>query len=168
MGALGKILGAPAPSALDQALSAPTAAPAPAPETPKAGYLPGSLYLDPKLAPVVPAGAPRPFAPGEYVRNPDKSWSSEISMTVAHPDLNKGAATNIPSLWVVNGKPYRAANEDEAVALAIKSGLAWPSFPDIDTADKAAAAREALWQGVAPEKASAVPPLWTPPTGKPK
>lgn len=162
MGALDQVLGAPPSTALDQAV---TAAPPPR-EMPKAGYLPGRLYLNPKIAPTVPAGAPRPFAPGEYVRNPDKSWSSEISMTVAHPDLNGGKPTNIPSLWIVNGKPYRAKNEDEAAALAVQSALQWPSYPDIETADKAAAEREAQWQNLEPEKAGAIPPLWTTPKAK--
>ena len=160
MGALDQVLGTttPAPDALAQAVSAPEE-----PRSlPGAGFLPGRVYLNPKLAPVVPDGAPRPFAPGEYVENPDKSWSSEISMTVAHPDLNGGKPTNIPSLWIVNGKPYRAKNEDEAAALAVRSALEWPTYPDIESADKAAADREAKWQGIKPKDAAAIPPLWNP------
>ncbi len=129
---------------------------------PAPGWLPGVPHLNPKLAPKVPAGAPRPFAPGEFVRNPDGGWSSEESLTVAHPDLNGGKATNIPSLWIVDGKPYRAKDEDEAVALAAKSSLSWPTFGSIEEADKAATDRETKWQGLAPEQASSVPPLYVP------
>jgi len=132
-------------------------------EMPKAGYLPGKLFLNPNIAPKVAEGAPRPFAPGEYVRNPDTSWSSEVTRTVTHPNLNKGQPTNIPSLYVVGGKPYLAANEDEAADLAIKSGLSFPSYADIPTADKAAVDREALWQGLSPEKASTIAPLYSVP-----
>lgn len=104
------------------------------------------LMLDPRIAPKVAKGSPRPFAPGEYVVNPDRSWSSERTMTVSHPDLNNGAATNIPALWLIGGKPYEAKSEDEAVALALKSGLPWTSYGTLPEADKASADREAMWQ----------------------
>lgn len=130
-------------------------------ELPKPGILPGQLHLKPSLAPGSPSNV-RPFAPGEYIRNPDNSWSSEISLTVGHPKLNGGKPTNIPSLWLVNGKPYRAKNEDEAAELAVRSGLTWPSFPTFDIADQAATDRETNWQGLKrPEDASRVPPLWS-------
>jgi len=132
-------------------------------EMPKAGYLPGKLFLNPAIAPTVAKGAPRPFAPGEYVRNPDTSWSSEVTRTVTNPDLNGGKPTNIPSLYVVDGKPYLAKDEDEAASLAIKSGLSFPSYADIPTADKAAVDRESLWQGMSPDKASSISPLYNRP-----
>lgn len=129
---------------------------------PSAGFLPGQLYLNDAIAPKVPEKSPRPFAPGEYVRNPDGGWSSEISVSVSHPQLNGGAPTNIPSLWLVNGKPYRAHNEDEAAELAVKSGLSWPTFKSFDDADAAATARENDWQKLKrPEDAVKVKPLWT-------
>lgn len=136
-------------------------------DLPAAGFLPGSLHLNPSIAPKVAAGAPRPFAPGEYVANPDGSWSSEISMTVVNPELNGGKPTNIPSLWVVNGKAYRAQSEDEAAALAVRSGLSWPAFASVEIADKAASDREAKWQGLKPEQASSIPPLWSPQGARP-
>lgn len=137
------------------------AAPA-AKEMPKLGALPGKLFLDKTIAPQVPAGAPRPFAPGEYVQNPDGSWSSEISVTVTNPKLNGGKATNLPSLWIVNGKPVRVS-EDQAAAYALKSGLEWPSFGSIKEADAAASARETKWQGMDQKQARAIAPLWTKP-----
>lgn len=131
-------------------------------EMPKLGALPGKLFLDKTIAPQVPAGAPRPFAPGEYVQNPDGSWSSEISVTVTNPKLNGGKATNLPSLWIVNGKPVRVS-EDQAAAYALKSGLEWPSFGSIKEADAAASARETKWQGMDQKQARAIAPLWTKP-----
>lgn len=136
----------------------------PAPKAlPTAGFLPGQTFLNPKIAPTVPANAARPLAPGEYVKNPNGSWSSEISLTVADPRLNNGQPTNIPSLWIVNGKPYRAKDEDEATDLAIKSGLNWPSFKTMNEANSASDAREKQWQTIEPQNASSVPPLWTVP-----
>lgn len=138
-------------------------------EMPQAGYLPGALHLDGSIAPHVPDGAPRPFAPGEYLSNPDGSWSSEISTTVQHPLLNGGDATVLPSMWLVGGKPYRAKDDDEAVNLAVKSGLPFPSFGDIPGAENFANNREDSWQSMdAANPASAawtVPPLWSFPQG---
>ena len=143
-----------------------TASPAPK-ALPSAGFLPGQVFLNPKIAPTVPAGAARPFAPGEYVKNPNGSWSSEITVTVADPRLNNGQPTNLPSLWIVNGKPYRAKNEDEATDLAIKSGLSWPSHKTMAEATAASNTREKNWQTIEPQNAGSVPPLWTVP-GKTK
>lgn len=153
----------------------PSMVPAPAPQPqpvaaamPQTGYLPGKMYLDPTLAPTVPSGAARPFAPGEYVRNPDGGWSSEISMTVEHPDMNNGQPTVIPSLWIANGKPYRAADEDEAVSLAQQSKLPFPSFGSMDAADQFANKREDSWQKIDaadPTAARTIAPLWKFPQG---
>lgn len=119
------------------------------------------LALDPRIAPKAGVGGIRPFAPGEYVVNPDRSWSSERTMTVSHPALNNGAATNIPSLWIVDGKPYLAKDEDEAVQLALKSGLQWKSYGDLPEADKASIAREDMWQTLKrPSDARGAEPLY--------
>lgn len=150
---------------LAQAVQQKPQQPAPQAATPKAlpntGFLPGQTFLNPKIAPTVPENAARPLAPGEYVKNPDGSWSSEISVTVADPRLNNGQPTNIPSLYIVNGKPYRAKNEDEAADLAIQSGLNWPSHKTMDDAIAASDAREKQWQTIEPQNAGNVPPLWT-------
>lgn len=119
------------------------------------------MHLRADIAPSVPPGAARPFAPGEYVNNPDGSWSSEVSMTVQHPKLNGGKATVIPSLWIKNGKPYEAKNEDEAVALALASRLPFRSYKSMDEAERASIAREASWQPLKrPEDAASISPLW--------
>ncbi len=119
------------------------------------------MRLRPELAPKVPTGAARPFAPGEYVTNPDASWSSEVSLTVQHPRLNGGKATVIPSLWIKDGKPYEAKSEDEAVALALASRLPFKAYKSMDEAEKASIQREAEWQPLKrPEDAASINPLW--------
>lgn len=125
------------------------------------GVLPGQLFLNPALAPQVLPNMPRPFAPGEYMQNPDKSWSSEMSYTVAHPALNGGLPTNIPGLWIKDGKPYHAT-EEEAAQFAAQSGLQWPTYQTIKSADDAAAEREAQWQRMTPEQAIGARPLYVP------
>jgi hypothetical protein len=131
-------------------------------ELPTLGPLPGKLNLNPDIAPKVPPGAPRPFAPGEWVDNPDGSWSSEITVTVTDPALNGGKPTNVPSLWVVDGKPVRVS-EDQAAQFAAQSGLTFPSYKTTEEADAASTKREADWQGLGPRDASKVPPLWEKP-----
>lgn len=156
------------------AAGAPSAAPAPATGTPSAptsdapsadqmpslGVLPGILRLNPALAPKVPAGAARPFAPGEWVQNPTGSWSSEITVTVTDPSINGGKATVLPSLWIVNGQAVRVS-EDQAAEYAKQSGLTWPSYEDIASAEAASNKREDVWQGIEPQNANTIPPLWT-------
>lgn len=128
---------------------------------PQAGFMPGEMHLDESIAPKTHPGVPRPFAPGEYVNNPDGSWSSEVSMTVQNPKLNGGKATVIPSMWLKDGKPYIAANEDEAAAYANASGLKFRSYPSIQAADKASVDREAQWQPIQnPSDARKIAPLW--------
>ena len=126
---------------------------------PQEGVLPGKVTLNPELAPDVPKGAPRPLAPGEYVQNPDGSWSSEISATVTDKALNKGRPTIIPTLWLVGGKPVRVS-EDQAVDYAVQSGLQWRSYPTMDQAERASNARETAWQGLGIQGATRMPPLW--------
>jgi hypothetical protein len=129
---------------------------------PAIGNLPGKLYLNPTVAPQTADPSTRPLGPGEYLENPDGGWSNEMSATVADPGLNGGQATNVPTLWIVNGKPMRVS-EDQAAQLAAKSGLAFPGFKTIEEADQAAAAREAQWQKIKPQDAGSVAPLWSMP-----
>jgi hypothetical protein len=124
--------------------------------------LPGALHLNPALAPHVPMGAARPFAPGEFITNPNGSWSSELTTTIGEgerPDFNGGKATVLPTLWLVDGKPTRVS-EDQAVDLAKQSGLRFRAFESTDAAEKYSIAREAGWQNVEPHAASSVAPLW--------
>lgn len=127
---------------------------------PLRGQLPGVAHLDSKIAPKVKGDA-RPLAPGEFIANPDGSWSSEVSATVADPGLNGGKATNVPTLWIIGGKPVRV-DEDTAAMLAASSGLNWPAYNSLEEADKAAGLREQQWQKLSPQTAGQVPPLWLP------
>lgn len=133
-------------------------------QMPVTGPLPGRLFINDQIAPKVPNGAPRPFAPGEYVENPNGSWSSEITGTIEagdHPELNGGRATIVPTLWLVNGKPVRV-DEDTAAAYAVQSGLSFPAFPTNDAAEAFSQQREDLWQNLTPGTAGQVPALWAP------
>lgn len=122
------------------------------------------MHLRPELAPVVPQGAARPFAPGEYVNNPDGSWSSERTMTVQNPN---GTWSVLPSVWLKNGKPYEAESEAEVAKLAKASKLPFNTFPAMQPAEQYSIDREAAWQPLQnPADASALPPLWA--KGKPK
>lgn len=123
---------------------------------PDYGVLPGQVFLNPKLAPRVRAGLPRPFAPGEYVQNPNGSWSSEITVTVQNPD---GSWSVVPSLWLDNGKPTRV-DEDTAERYAAQSGLPFRKFSSESEAEAFSNRRENAWQGISPQNASSVPPLW--------
>lgn len=115
-------------------------------------------HLRPDIAPKVPAGAARPYAPGEYTDNPDRSWSSERSMTVQKPD---GSWTVLPSLWLKGDKPYEAKSEDEALRLAQASKLPFQKFKTLEQADKFAIDREAAWQPIQnPADADKIAPLW--------
>lgn len=127
---------------------------------PGPGYIPGSLNLDPKRAPAVPSGAARPFAPGEWLQNPDGGWSSEISVTTQMPD---GKWAILPSLWLRDGKPYVAQNEDEVLELVQGSGLNFRTYASQQEADAASVEREAAWQRLSPQQAHTVPALWADP-----
>jgi hypothetical protein len=128
------------------------------------GVLPGKLNINDSIAPKVPQGAARPLAPGEFITNPNGSWSSEITTTVDNPALNSGRPTIIPTLWLVNGKPTRVS-EDQAVDLASKSGLTFTSYNSMKDAEAASIAREAAWQKVQPGQTGGVAPLWQSGTG---
>jgi hypothetical protein len=81
-------------------------------------------------------------------RNSDGSYSTELSITVTDPRLNKGRPTNIPSLW--KGKEV---DENTAVENAVKSGRQFKSYESIDSAVSAAKARSAsggAGQGASP------------------
>lgn len=85
-------------------------------------------------------GEVRPLKAGESRANPDGTNSTELSITVTDPRLNSGRPTNIPSLWVVNGK-MQELPEAEAVMKALEAGTQWPSFGSIEEAVTAAKTR---------------------------
>lgn len=131
--------------------------------TPGVGPLAGRANLDEAKAPKV-SGKARPLAPGEFIQNPDGSWSNEIAVTVQHPKLNDAQPTNVPSLWVVDGRPVRL-NEDQAAEAAASSGLRFKSYENTKAAIQAAQERESQWQKIKPQDSGNVPSLWSlPPT----
>lgn len=83
----------------------------------------------------------RPFAPGEFINNPDGSISTELSVTSQSPD---GSWTNIPSLWMTPDGPM-IVDEDIAADLARNYGRAtstrFPSFGSLDEAERIASSR---------------------------
>ena len=79
-------------------------------------------------------------------------------MTAQAPD---GSWLNVPSLWLKNGRPYVAHDEDEAIGLANASGLDFPAYGSEKEANDAATDRENAWQGIKPQQASKIAPLWT-------
>jgi hypothetical protein len=137
-------------------------------EMPQLGPMKGQAFLNPKVAPPVAPGAPRPLGPGEYVQNSDGSWSNEITDTIGQgerPDLNGGRPTIVPTLWVINGVPTRV-DTDTAAALAAKSGLQFQSFDTNQAAEAFSQQREKAWQGIKPQDAGSVPALWSAPAAK--
>lgn len=132
------------------------------------GYLPGILHTNDQggLLGQYGNGAARPFAPGEYLDNPNGSWSSEMSYTIQDPSLNNGLPSNIPGLWILNGKPYHAT-EDEAARFAAQSGLLWPTYQRANEADAASAEREKDWQKL-PRTTTSMPPLYVLPQLPPR
>lgn len=125
-------------------------------EAPQFQVLPGQLHLNPNIAPQVPQGAPRPLGPGEFLQNPNGSWSNELSVTVPAGDQ----FTVLPSLWVVDGKPVRVS-EDLASIYAELSGLEFQKFNTQEEAEMFAQQREANWQAMDPNASRRVKPLYT-------
>lgn len=83
---------------------------------------------------------------------PDGGYSSEISITINDERLNKGRATNIPSLVkgqiniedLLTGKPVTNEQQEIAIKRAmqrVSAGESLPSYGSIDSAVKAARAR---------------------------
>lgn len=129
------------------------------------GYLAGQLHTNPQggiLGQAIPQGAARPFARGEYMDNPNGSWSSEMTYTLQDPTLNAGRPTLVPGLWLKDGKPYHAT-EDEAAQMAIQSLLRWPSYSSLPQAEEVSSAREAGWQTTPRQQAGRAAPLFLPP-----
>jgi len=69
-------------------------------------------------------------------QNPDGSYSTEVTITVTDPRLNKGRPTNIPSLW--KGKEV---DEDTAVTNVLKSKKMYPSYTSVEEAIRKAEKR---------------------------
>lgn len=125
------------------------------------GFLSGQLHTNPQGG-LLSGANPRPFAPGEYMTNPNGSWSSEMTYTLQDPILNGGLPTNVPGLWLKDGKPYHAT-EDEAARFAAQSGLQWPTYQRLPEADAASAEREKNWQSISPQNSGSVRPLYVVP-----
>lgn len=100
-------------------------------------------------------GNTRPFGPGESVRMPDGTVTSEESYT---SQLANGKWAVIPGLWLINGVPHRV-REDQAVQLANQSGLDWVLSADSQqAADKMSVDREGKWEQNSDTRTQ--PPLW--------
>jgi len=67
-------------------------------------------------------------------RNPDGSYSTEVTVTLTHPRLNEGRPTNVPSLW--GGEELD--DEDEIVDRVLRSGKIYPYHRSIEDAEKSA------------------------------
>lgn len=122
-------------------------------------------WQDLPSAPEVPHGAAVPFVPGEFVTNPDGSWSNERTITSGageDDDLMGGKATVIPTLWRAGDKTIEAT-PDQARELAKRSGLVFPTFNTDEEAEAFSEAREKNWQNVKPGSAEhrAVAPLYS-------
>lgn len=122
------------------------------------GFLPGQMHTNSRGG--ILGGAVRPFAPGEYLDNPNGSWSNEMAYTLMDPTLNGGKPTNVPGLWVKDGKPYHAT-EDEAARFALLSKLLFPAYENQQQATQAAQAREADWQKIPKQNAMSMDPLYS-------
>lgn len=106
------------------------------------GPLPGNLHLNPDYP---TKDVSRPFLPGEYLNNPDGSWSNEMTNTVQLGD--KWAV--VPGLWLQNGVPVHAS-EDQSAALAQASKLRFPTFDTEAEAEKFSEDRETAYQTAKP------------------
>jgi hypothetical protein len=93
------------------------------------------IGVDPRGADTGPWEQPYPGTVTP-IRNPDGSVTTERSITVTEPDLNRGAATNIPTVWGGQVVP-----DDTAVQNAVYSRRGFPSYGSIDDAVSAAEQR---------------------------
>jgi hypothetical protein len=93
----------------------------------------------------------RPFLPGEKVVNKDGSWSTERTVTI---DDGTGKYMNVPTLWVGSGGGVvdtggRGKDGQQRAAARAYEGYSkrkFKRYDDPNTADSAAAQREAEWQ----------------------
>ena len=83
----------------------------------------------------------RPLEPGEFRQNADGSRSTELSRTVTHPSVNDGRPTNIPTLFVENGKVVEVDTESGAINAALATGLKFPHFGSVREAVSVARSR---------------------------
>ena len=108
---------------------------------------------DPKpddlFTPPVPGPKPfmtRPLQPGEEIPGPEGGNMSEVSITVNEDALNSHRATNIPSLWMIDGVA-QLVDQEQAIRLAVEyenvMGVRFPSFDTNQKAIDAAIARSA-------------------------
>lgn len=136
-----------------QSNAQPKAAPV---ETIKGIPQPGTPHLLPQFDNL---GELRPLGPGEWLQNPNGSWSSERTFTIQDPSLNGGKPSVVPGLWIQNGRPVQLT-EDQAAQAAARSHLLFPSFPTMGEAEKFANDREAVWEKTPEGHSEAQPPLW--------
>lgn len=114
---------------------------------PAIGKMQGKAYLKGNTT------VTRPLHAGEYVVNPDGTWSTEITTSVDGPN---GTTAVIPTLWLLHGVPYRLTPQ-QAYQLAVKSKLAFPLFKTVPDAEAFTRKREAKEQTMHPSQWR---PLW--------
>jgi hypothetical protein len=87
----------------------------------------------------------RPLRKGEFIQNPGGGKSTERTIGVDDPRLNKGKPTLIPTLFMVDGilKAFSSISKTGEITVsqeqvrgardaAVSSGLVYPSFPSHD------------------------------------
>lgn len=73
------------------------------------------------------------------IQNDDGTISTERSITVQHPQLNTGRATNIPT--IVGGQQVSDREAIEAAIAQQSAGYMYPSYDTVDLAVAAAKSR---------------------------
>lgn len=145
------------------------AVPTPRPDSPFDGLL-GTSQPAPQTAPVTPVqrqalGPPtlRPFSPGEFVTNPDGTYSTERTATIQD---STGRWANAPSLWMGAAGPVDLADNEEDIRTALETyersaGVSKPRYSSLDKAVSEAEKRSLA--GGAFSGSSLSPPDITPP-----
>jgi hypothetical protein len=86
----------------------------------------------------------RPLRPGEQMTGAGGVPMTEHTITVSEPELNGGAWTNIPSIWMSGGQP-QMVDQEAAIRMATeyqqRQGWQFPRFRTSDQADQAARLR---------------------------
>ena len=89
----------------------------------------------------MPATSPyRPLVPGEFITNPDGSYSTEKSITIQLPD---GKWVNVPSIYMTpDGIQDFSERPDVAEQLGLhlidQFGYQFPTFDNVESAEMAA------------------------------
>ena len=88
-------------------------------------------------------GTTRTLQPGEGLENEDGTRSTERTITIEDSRINDGKPTNIPTIYMEDGKPVRGDESDSegAINRALATGQEFEAFETIPEAVAAAQAR---------------------------